>query len=373
MERKNDLLLTSTNPTKPAETPAATRSRSTTNPTVILINTENSHQYANEVLAWLKSDFEKLGQPARSFFHNSNTIAAAFAKNQAIVAVIRKKVVGFMIWSGGNDSCSAEIDIVEVKTAYRRKGIFTGMLTFLGEKFTGIHVLTARPIPEADHVYKQMGWHQALGVNVNQKESNLYYKIIRPVAPALPELPDGVALAVFSKADVPTTTEYVDAYKVIKEPEKYPKRYFNLDLNQDGKLRLPVIIPFHYEGYVGLYHNKKLIAEGKPKHLFEDCHYTGGLLTMDKLKPKDKQLSITTLFSKVDSNTPAAAASSSVMSKTAEPVISAESGEQATTSVAKKDEKKRPSASSSSSSPPAKKSNMNVGQRADSPTYNNKM
>jgi hypothetical protein len=188
---------------------------------------------------------------------------------------------------------------------------------------------------------------------------NLYYKILQPVALARTELPGGVALAVCSRADVPTATDYLDAYKVMKEPGKYPKKYFNLDLSQDGKLRVPIILPFHYEGYAGLYQDRKLIAEGKLKHLFEDVHYTGGMLIMDAFKPKDNKLSITTLFSKVDNSSPAAA-SSSVVSTTLVPpqrAISTESGNDLNIPVTDRDVKKRSNATSTLPLPPAKKPN----------------
>jgi N-acetylglutamate synthase-like GNAT family acetyltransferase len=264
------------------------RAQRASNVEIIYINAENTGQYLRKVLAWLQFDLNQSKDKSKSFYHNRNTIEKAFAQHTAMVAVKNNEVVGFMTWNTQKDSCEAEIIIVEIKASCRRQGIFAAMLSTFANSFSGIHVLTARALSQADTVFTTMGWTQVQGTKRNEGDLNFYYHVIRPVAPELAALPDGATLAVFSKADVPATTELVDAYSVIKGQNRYKKKYFKLELDSTGQLLVPIVKPFHYEGYVALYHNQKLIAEGKLKHLFQNEH-CGDLLVLQKIKLKNPQ------------------------------------------------------------------------------------
>lgn len=82
--------------------------------------------------------------------------------------------------------------------------------------------------------------------NYNQCTSH-WYKLIdnRPIVPQLDALPDDRALAIFSRADVDNPQNgknYVDGYMVKEHPEKYKLKYFKIDVDNEGKLRLPLLL-----------------------------------------------------------------------------------------------------------------------------------
>jgi len=260
---------------------------------IVFTDAGNKTQYLREVLTWLEADFHKRGDPlSGSFWNNHDVIEAAFDECRAMVALSRNKAVGFMIWAmkSGSDRL-IEIDIVEVKSTYRRKGIFTNMLAAFVDKFTNVCVLSAHVLPQAEAVFRALGWSKTMHNQLNSTYS--HYKIIRPVLPELTELPDGDAIAVFSQANVRTAVltpeeKLIDAYRVMEQQGKYLKKYFKIDLDGDQKLRIPLIVPFHYEGYVGVYHDKKLIAEGKARYVFENMPCPG-FLAIDRIRLKPQR------------------------------------------------------------------------------------
>lgn len=257
----------------------------------LFINADNNNKYIGGVISWLNDDFISLGQPKNHFWHNINVIMEAFDRGDAMVAVNdQRKVVGYMIWKlydGG-----AEIDIVEVKKEFRKQGILNKMLADFKAHFSDIVVLTGNVLPQAEAVFTKLGWKKTTVYNGSYFLSH-WYCLIKPIVPQLDALPNGCALALFSRADVenPDKPEnFVDGYMVKENPAKYKLKYFQIELDDKGKLRVPLITLFEDEGYVGIYLNKKLIIDGKPKYVLGRAAYGPNLLILNRIDPPEPKL-----------------------------------------------------------------------------------
>jgi len=265
---------------------------------ISFVSEQDKDEYKQGVLNWLSSDFLKQGSPRNHFWHNAEIISEAFNRCEAMVALNDKKeIVGYMIWSI-RESSRAEIEIVEVKEAYRQRGIFKEMLSAFSKKFAGVILLSVSPLPESVEIFNHLGWENTCDLNGGKK----CFKMLRPVLPSLNELPNGHAIAVASKTDVANSGEYVDYFKIKFNPSNYQMKYFQIDMNKDGYLSVPVITPFHYDGYIGIYFDKELITDGKSKFLFKNStsHPDLNLLAIDRIEPLDPKLS-EGFFSQVES------------------------------------------------------------------------
>ncbi|CAL6107750.1 Conserved_hypothetical protein [Hexamita inflata] len=60
-----------------------------------------------------------------------------------------------------------------------------------------------------------------------------------------------------------------------------PPLYFKIDLDESGRLNLPIVTKFDQDGYIGIYFDKQLIKDGKAKQLFKNATYKN-LLILDK-------------------------------------------------------------------------------------------
>jgi len=268
----------------------------------VFINEKNKLNHKNAVLTCLEADFNAQGKPTNHFWGNANTIRECFDECRAMVTLNQqKKVVGYMIWH--TYECGAEIDIAEVWPKYRKKGILKNMLQAFSDQFTDLHVLSGDVLPQSKAVFTHLGWTQQV---VNSNTSSYPYfpfiKIIRPITEQVSILPNGRVLAFCSKTDItaedPKENQDADFYRVSDNPQNYRMKYFQIDLDEKGKLRLPIVTSFHYDGYIGVYFNKELLSEGKAKHLFTDglalCHST--FLAINNFDPIDPQLFISKGF-----------------------------------------------------------------------------
>ena len=242
--------------------------------TIEFVDERNNASFKEKVLNWLRADFEKRRRPNNHFWHNRDAIARAFDSSQALVALTnRGECVGYMIWDIYAE-IGAEIDIIEVKETYRQQGIFKKMLENFCEKFTDICVLSGSVLPQSEEIFEKVGW---------KKIGKKHIKIIKPCLSSLDALPEGQAIAVCSK----------DFYAVKAKPDEYSHlmKYFEIKMTPDGKLDKPLVTAHHYEGYIGIYLNKKLIAEGKAKHLFKDGYASSfELLVLNKIMPVKPEL-----------------------------------------------------------------------------------
>jgi hypothetical protein len=175
-----------------------------------------------------------------------------------------------MIWEFYNNGIGAEISIIEVKEKYQRCGIFKKMITTFEEEFTNIVALSAFVLPQSEDAFHKSGW---------EKQMREYMKIIKPSVPTLNSLPGGRVIATCSE----------DFYKVKSNPEQYTNlmKYFQIQLDDKGQLLIPIVTAYYYEHYIGIYFNKKLIAEGKARHLFnnEDIDSRSELLILARIRP----------------------------------------------------------------------------------------
>lgn len=244
------------------------------------ISKDNKDKHKKIVLGWLEHDFNLQGEPKFHFWHNHATIAEAFENGCAMVALDdQEKFIGYMVWTCQNNSTICEIDIVEVKKHSRNQGVFKAMIAALQEKYPQVLILTASVIPQSTEIFKKMGWAIA---NSSHGSLTSYFKIISPILESQNELLHGLVIVICNE----------DFYRVQADPRKYQAsiKYFQIEITDTYQLKTPIIIPFHYEGYVAIYRDGKLLAEGKSKHLFDnECCYNN-LLVIDKILLKDKQL-----------------------------------------------------------------------------------
>lgn len=248
----------------------------------VFIDDQNKAQLMIKLGTWLAEDFIKRGEPGNHFFHNINLIEAAFKRCDAMLALNEAdEIVAYMTW--GKYDSGAEIVIVEVREDCRQQGLFRNMLSAFSNKFTALSVLTASVLPQSQNVFARLGW-ELIG------SSKLFFKMLKPVIPSYKELPHGLCVAVFSSSDLPALHEKTDFYKVQAKPTKYQIQYYELSLDTSGKLINSIVTKFDHEGYIGLYVNKKLISEGKAKHLFESNKCHGKLLIIGRLDLKDPEL-----------------------------------------------------------------------------------
>ena len=238
------------------------------------INESNKDKYLNQVIAWLKEDYLEQGEPENHFWHNIDLIESSFDEGKALVVVnATKAVIGYMIWN--LDGSRAEINIVEVNEACRGQGVLKKILLEFTHQYSDIAILTASVLPQSERVFAKLGWAYVENHNHQKK----YFSIVKPIVLAQQTLLEGRIIAVCSE----------DPYKVKSHPNKYKHlmKYFPVELDTEGKLSLPIITDFNYEGYVGIYMNKESIIDGKAKHLFQNttAHASANLLIIDKIIP----------------------------------------------------------------------------------------
>jgi len=254
----------------------------------IFINERNKQGYSTQVLDWLRNDFINKGNPENHFWNNSDVIQEAFEECRAMIVLSeRNELVGYMVWR--NIGCRAEIVIVEVVDEYRRKGICKKMLeAFTNEFQKEISILTATVIPQSEKIFKRMGWESTADINQTKK----FYKMVGHHLKPQKDLPtEGCAVAILSQVNA-LPGEELEFYTIKKYLEKFSDRmqYFKIELDENHKLKVPIIAPFScsedYEGYIGLYFDGKLIIEGKARYLFNNCVIAGSnLLILDRIDP----------------------------------------------------------------------------------------
>lgn len=256
---------------------------------IVFINESNKSKYKETVLAWLKSDYEytvlaslksdyhKKEKPEKHFWHNRESIGDAFDSCNAMITLNKQGgFVSFMTWKFYANSIGAEIDIVEVKEEYRKQGIFKKMLMAFTENFTNIALLSAFVLEQSEEAFRRTGW---------EKQERKHFKVIKPSVPALKSLPDGQVIATCSE----------DFYRVQNNPEQYKDsmKYFQIQLDNNGRLLTPIVTAHYYEHYIGIYLDKKLVAQGKSKHLFNGEDILGGsreFLVLARMRPLEPKL-----------------------------------------------------------------------------------
>jgi hypothetical protein len=256
------------------------------------IRAENKRKYSKKVLTWLEIDFIKQGKPKEHFWHNEKIIAQAFDELEAMVVLDDSdQIVGYMIWT--MREANATIEIIEVVPEYRQQGIFKKMLTDFSIRFSDICVLSATVLPQAETVFSHSGWEK-ISINDHNRLTTRYFRIIKPTLPKLDILPNGCVIAVFSQADVADSHTLIDYYKIKVAPNNYQMKYFQVDLDEHGKLSTPLVTTFHNEGYIGIYLDRKLIIEGKAKHIFKPETFStiDNLLILNKIAPHELDLFI---------------------------------------------------------------------------------
>lgn len=240
------------------------------------LNEKNKTQHKKTVLTWLEAHFKEQVSPDKHFWHNKSIIEDACDGCNAMIALnSQKEFAGYMIWERYN--LRAEINIVEVKEEYRRQGVLRQLLAEFSKKFTDVRILSASVLPQAEKAFCALGWEKIGSKHIN---------IIEPGLKPFDTLPDGPVIAIAACSS--------DFYAVKANPEKYKNsmQYFQIKTNKEGQLHEPIMTPFHYEGYMGIYINKKLIIDGKTKHIFKENEFSNavGFLIVTNIIPQKPEL-----------------------------------------------------------------------------------
>ena len=237
----------------------------------------NRESYAATVLSWLKQDFNDKKGPQNHFWHNRSLIKEAFDDHRGLVIHSQEnQFVGYMVWHFDGDQV-AEIDIVEVVTAFRRQGALKQMLSTFSSHYPHISVLSGAVLPQARETFTHMGWKQ---ITYDAKflygtHDRTFYKALKNPAAVINTLPEGFAIAICSEG----------FYQVQKNRENYSDKtyYLSPTIESDGKLTPEVVVPCHRDGYLGFYFNQKLIHESKPKALEDMVFSHSGIMLINHL------------------------------------------------------------------------------------------
>jgi GNAT superfamily N-acetyltransferase len=216
------------------------------------------------------------GEPRHHFWHNAEIIANSFKQCNGMVAFdATGALVAYLTWI--NYGLRTEIDIIEVLPAYRQQGIGRLMFAELSAHYPTARVLTASAVEASRGYFAHIGWKK-------NKNDGQYYTIIKAGLSPQATLPSGTVIALCA----------ADFYDVCENHEKYASlvQYFKIELNAEGQLIQPIVTPFQYEGYVGIYFDRRLIACGKAKHLFNEAGKidSANLFVMDAFSPINAEL-----------------------------------------------------------------------------------
>jgi ribosomal protein S18 acetylase RimI-like enzyme len=252
-------------------------------PTLQFSNESNKEELSTMILSWLMNDFvsqtQKIGEkPENHFGHDIDTIKEIMQKADILVLSNAQGLVGYLIWSVVNLH-HISIEFMEVSSEYRGKGLARRMIDALIQHLPEVNLLSSMSAdtPTAKGFHQHLGWQ-------NNGKTNYFHKIIRPGLESSQTLPTtGLALSICP----------YDFYEVHRNLKDYlPKmQYFKLEMGPDGKLLVPIISEFKFEGYIGVHHNGKLIEAGKAKHLFdsEDATDFHSVFLMIKFNPINKK------------------------------------------------------------------------------------
>ena len=219
--------------------------------TFLFVNEENKEKLMKKTIIYLEEDFMERGSPKNHFWYNSESIKSGFDK--AMVGLNdREEIVSYMIWEMFDQECGIMIEFVEVVEKYKRKGIFKKMIESLHDRFPDIYFFMAYPATEEG---------KAVFSNWEHIGDGRFIKILRSTVSPVRELPGEHVIAISG----------VNFYEFENDREKYRNtlQYFPFELDDD-KLKKPIIFFEYHQGYVGIYLNKKLVAEGKINHLFSE-------------------------------------------------------------------------------------------------------
>ncbi len=245
----------------------------------IFANDQNKAECIEKVLTYLDEDFEKKNHPQSHFWHSKDTIKECFDNCDGMLALNEKEeIVGYMVWNRYSTSAITSVTAVEVKEEYRQQGIFKKMISEFSHHFDDICVLSGSPVKEAVEIFRRLNWTIVNGPNGGKR----CFKLLKPCLPSLDTLPNGHAIAITSH----------DFYQVQKSRSDYQMQYYKIEVDKNGKLQIPIICSHKGDGYIGVYFNKKLVAENKSKYLFsnEVIQRSLNLLVLDKIEPCQPEL-----------------------------------------------------------------------------------
>lgn len=221
-----------------------------------------------EIKNWLKNEDAKFNE---GFYCNWNIIWDSFLKKQLICCSINDTPVGFLVWSKGE--IYIEIDILEIRPEYRKKGI--------GHDF----------IEKISVHFKDLGF-KALKLFCEPRESELFW--VKEGFIQFPKRGYSESDLTFFKplVEILATTQKDKSLNKIElwdvEPHEATnlkaKWTWNINLNDYDCLKIPILHPCNINWNIRWTRNGQIAIEDKVKYFSRDYPiYSGPFLFIEDL------------------------------------------------------------------------------------------
>jgi GNAT superfamily N-acetyltransferase len=208
------------------------------------INTNPILSDLEHIKDWLIKEDKELNE---GFYCNWNKIEKSFQNNKLITLQVNENTIGFIVWS--SSSICADIDILEIKPEYRKKGfgkIFFEQVSnyFLNEGYLVIKLFCSPK--ESEGFWKNMGFKKFPDLDYYTELT--YYKTLIDVAQV-------------TEIDIENKLELWNV-----EPHEKDKNLPKWRWEFNDKLIKPIIQPCSFDWYLRWTKKDKVIKEGKVKH-----------------------------------------------------------------------------------------------------------
>lgn len=202
-----------------------------------------------KIKEWLIKEDKELDE---GFYCNWNKIEKSFQNNELITLQVNENPIGFVVWS--NSSICVDIDILEIKPEYRKKGfgkIFFEQVSnyFLNEGYLVIKLFCSPT--ESEGFWKRMGFEKFPNRGYSENELT-YFKTLIDIAPITEIEPENK----------------LELWNV--EPHEKDKNLPKWRWEMNDNLTNPIIQPCNFNWYLRWTKNGKILKEGKVKHFISE-------------------------------------------------------------------------------------------------------
>jgi len=213
------------------------------------INTKPLLSDLENIKDWLIKEDKELNE---GFYCNWKIIEKSFQNNKLITLQVHENPIGFIVWS--NSSICADIDILEIKPEYRKKGfgkIFFEQVSdyFIKEGYLVIKLFCSPK--ESEGFWIKMGLEKFPDRGYSENELT-YFKTLIDVTPTTEN----------------ETENKLELWNV--EPHEKDKNIPKWRWEINDNLTNPIIQPCNFNWNLRWTKNGKIIKEGKVKHFISE-------------------------------------------------------------------------------------------------------